>query len=122
MLLDLRSFTWTKKIPASDVATIPKRHTTCTGRRSSRAGLGGRTGRPSLLGIWRLRDHGKRGTPVIEVASGGGVASTGLELAFLCLIAINLAVLLFLRQVQGQLLQNDHALLQRISVWLTHIA
>jgi len=47
------------------------------------------------------------------VASGGGVASTGLELAFLFLIAINLAVLLFLRQVQGQLLQNDHALLQQ---------
>ena len=47
------------------------------------------------------------------MASGGGVASTGLELAFLCLIAINLAVLLFLRQVQGQLLQNDHALLDK---------
>jgi 4-amino-4-deoxy-L-arabinose transferase-like glycosyltransferase len=74
-------------------------------------GFEGRT--HGLLGVWRLHDHGKRPPLILlEGAVGRGVASSWLGLAFLCLIAINIAVFFFLRQVRGQLLQNDRALLE----------
>jgi 4-amino-4-deoxy-L-arabinose transferase-like glycosyltransferase len=74
---------------------------------------GFKDGNSSLLGVWQLQDRANRVTPAVEVAGGGGVVIPWLELAFLSLIAINLAVFLFLRQVQRQLLQNDHALLYK---------
>jgi hypothetical protein len=65
-----------------------------------------------LLGVWRLQDHAKGATPAIEVAGRGGVVIPWLELIFLCLIAINIAISFFLVRMRRQLLENDKALLE----------
>jgi hypothetical protein len=66
----------------------------------------------SLLGVWQLQDRAKGATPAVEVAGGGGVVIPWLELIFLCLIAISLAISFFLMRMRRQLLENDKALLE----------